>query len=252
MPFPLLPALALAQTGFQAYQGYKQNQTADELQRRGPIDNVPAAYKAMLQNQANQANNSQIAGYGQAIDNLNEQQSSTLGEAKRAGVSSSNLLNVLTRLNQQGSGERRRLAMAGSAEKERRQNLYNQGLLGKAQYQEQARQENNRAIGALRGAGNQNYYGAFTSGIGALGYGMEALDSMGAEKKMNALADKGYSENDFGGKTLDGISNDLIDSLPNRYDTERTAPLELRNAPTERIAPSYVPGYSNLRHINGY
>ena len=101
MPFPILPALALAQTGYQAYQGYQQNKKADELERRGPIDPTPVAFRQAQQGLENQANNAQVAGYGQIMDDVNEGISSSLGEAKRAGISSSNLLNVLTRLNQQ-------------------------------------------------------------------------------------------------------------------------------------------------------
>jgi len=210
---PLLPALALAQTGFQAYQGYTQGKRADELEARGPIDNVPAAYKAMLANQANQANNSQIAGYSQAIDNLNEQQSSTLGEAKRSGISSSNLLNVLTRLNQQGNKTRRDLAIAGQEAKQGRERLYNQGLLGQSQYQEQARQENQRAIGALRGAGNQNYYNAFTSGIGALGYGLN-------DKPTGFM-------NDFANNR--GAANDVSETMDTMQPSVQTSALPERN-----------------------
>lgn len=169
MPLPLAVPLAIAgaQGLYSAYKGYQQGKTADELQRRGPLDNVPIAYKQMLANQANQANNSQINGYGQALDNLNEQQSSTLGEAKRAGASSSSLLNVITKLNQQTSAEKRRLAMAGAEAGERRLGDYNRGLMGKAQYDENSRQENNNAIGALRGASAQNYYNALSTGLGA-------------------------------------------------------------------------------------
>jgi hypothetical protein len=177
MPLPLAVPLAIAgaQGLYSAYQGYRQGERAKELEKRGPVDNVPMAYKQMLANQANQANNAQIAGYGQAMDNLNEQQATTLGEAKRAGTSSSNLLNVLTRLNQQGSAEKRRLAMAGQQAREQRQGQYNQGLMGQSQYQEQARQEQERAIGALRGASKQNYYNALSTGLGAATtlYGMD-------------------------------------------------------------------------------
>lgn len=181
MPLPLAVPLAIAgaQGLYSAYQGYKQGERARELEGKGPVDNVPTAYKQMLANQANQANNAQIAGYGQAIDNLNEQQATTLGEAKRAGTSSSNLLNVLTRLNQQGSAEKRRLAMAGQQAREQRQAQYNQGLMGQSQYQEQARQEQQNAIGALRGASMQNYYNAFATPlkISTTLYGMDRKGS---------------------------------------------------------------------------
>lgn len=254
MPLPLAaPALlSLGQVGYQAYQGYKQGQKAKELEEKGPVDNVPAAYKQMLANQANQANNAQIAGYGQAIDNLNEQQATTLGEAKRAGTSSSNLLNVLTRLNQQGSAEKRRLAMAGEQAREQRQAQYNQGLMGQSQYQEQARQEQERAIGPLRGASMQNYYNAFTGGIGALNPLIGGIQGMNQEYKQNALADKGYTEADFGGKTIGGISRSLINSLPNRFDTERTDPMEGMTPKTPSFYPSYSPSEPIMNTIPGY
>jgi hypothetical protein len=201
MPLPLAVPLALAggQALYSAYQGYRQGERAKELEKRGPADNVPMAYKQMLANQANQANNAQIAGYGQAMDNLNEQQATTLGEAKRAGTSSSNLLNVLTRLNQQGSAEKRRLAMAGQQAREQRQGQYNQGLMGQSQYQEQARQEQQNAIGALRGASKQNYYNAFATPlkISTTLYGMDRKGSgsgggSGANDDTTQDADSGF------------------------------------------------------------
>ena len=39
--------------------------------------------------------------------------------------------------------------------------------MGQSQYQEQARQEQENAIGALRGAAMQNYYNALSTGLGA-------------------------------------------------------------------------------------
>ena len=254
MPLPLAVPLAIAgaQGLYSAYQGYRQGERAKELERKEPADNVPTAYKQMLANQANQANNAQIAGYGQAMDNLNEQQATTLGEAKRAGTSSSNLMNVLTRLNLQGSAEKRRYAIAGEQAREQRQGQYNQGLMGQAKIQEQARQEQENAIGALRGAAKQNYYNALSTGLGAATtlYGMGG--TAGAEKKMNSLADKGYSEADFGGKTLSGISTSLINSLPNRFDTERTDTMEGMTPNVPNFAPSYSPSEPIMNTIPGY
>ena len=60
------------------------------------------------------AASSQVAGYGQELENINQQQANTLGEVKRAGVSSSNMLNALSRLNQQGQAARRNLAIRGA------------------------------------------------------------------------------------------------------------------------------------------
>jgi hypothetical protein len=191
-----ITALALAQTGYQAYQGYQQNKQAKELAKGGPADIVPLAYKQMLANQQNQANNAQVAGYGQAIDEINQDAATTLGEAKRAGVSPSNLYNILSRLNQQKGAQKRRLYAAGQEAQERRLGTYNTGLMGKARMDEQARQEQEEAIGALRGAGMQNYYNAFTTGIGALGYGRGMGGGRLAEKQ-NLLESEGYSPLDM-------------------------------------------------------
>jgi hypothetical protein len=60
------------------------------------------------------AASSQVPGYGQEIENINQQQANILGEAKRAGISSSNMLNALSRLNQQGQAARRNLAIRGA------------------------------------------------------------------------------------------------------------------------------------------
>jgi len=60
------------------------------------------------------AASSQVPGYGQELENINQQQANILGEAKRAGVSSSNMLNTLSRLNQQGQAARRNLAIRGA------------------------------------------------------------------------------------------------------------------------------------------
>jgi hypothetical protein len=207
----------------------------------------------MLANQQNQANNAQVAGYGQAIDEINQDAATTLGEAKRAGVSPSNLYNILSRLNQQKGAQKRRLYAAGQEAQERRLGTYNTGLMGKARMDEQARQEQEEAIGALRGAGMQNYYNAFTSGIGALGYGMQGLSENSLKNKTNALAKKGYNtDSDLGGRTLDDIPDSLINQLPDRLDTERTQTLEgmtpsyqFYNVQPQGGSPSILSGYGS-------
>lgn len=164
---PLAAGLLIGQAAYQGYQAYQNKQEADRLARLGPQDPTPLAFRQMQQNLANQSNNAQIAGYGQAMDNLNEGMSSTLGEAKRAGITSSNTLNVLTRLNQQRNRALRDLSIQGQQQQQMRQNRYNEALGVRGQYQEQGRQENARAVGALRGASKQNVFNAITSGIGA-------------------------------------------------------------------------------------
>ena len=53
-------------------------------------------------------------GYAQEIENISQQQSDILGAAKRSGISGSNLLNTLSRLNQQGQAARRNLVARGA------------------------------------------------------------------------------------------------------------------------------------------
>lgn len=53
-------------------------------------------------------------GYGQEIENINQQQADILGATRRAGISGSNVLNTLSRLNQQGQAARRNLAIRGA------------------------------------------------------------------------------------------------------------------------------------------
>jgi len=174
---PLAAGLLVGQGSYQLYQAYKNKEEADRLAKLGPQDTAPQAFRQMQQNLANQSNNAQIAGYGQTVDNMNEQQSSALGEAKRAGITSSNTMNVLTRLNQQRQKANRDLGIEGSRQQLMRLNQYNQALGTRGQYQEQGRQENARAVGALRGASKQNVFNAITSGIGAASYGLGEMGS---------------------------------------------------------------------------
>ena len=69
--------------------------------------------QARLADAQARAASTQVPGYGQELEGINQQQANILGEAKRAGVSSSNMLNALARLNAQGQAARRNLAMRG-------------------------------------------------------------------------------------------------------------------------------------------
>lgn len=52
-------------------------------------------------------------GYGKEMENIAEQQSNILGAAKKAGITGSNIMNTLSRLNQQGQAARRNLVVRG-------------------------------------------------------------------------------------------------------------------------------------------
>lgn len=221
---PLAAGLLLAQAGYQGYQAFQNKQEADRLARLGPQDPTPTAFRQMQQNLANQANNSQVSGYGQLMDNLNENVSTTLGEAKRAGISSSNLLNVLTRVNQQRNRTERDLAVQGSEARSRRRAELNRALATRGQYQEQGRQENARAVGALRGASKQNVFNAITSGIGAAGMvnapttaqgtraGVNPMEMAGVDASMQTLQENG-NQNSFYNPSL---ANPYLNFYQNR------------------------------------
>jgi hypothetical protein len=53
-------------------------------------------------------------GYAQEMEGIAEQQGNVLGAAKKAGLTGSNIMNTLTRLNQQGMGARRNLIARGA------------------------------------------------------------------------------------------------------------------------------------------
>ena len=166
---------------------FQQDALRRRLMKQGPQDITPVAFRQMQAGLENQANNAQIAGYGQAMDNINEQQATTLGEAKRAGLSSSNLLNTLSRLNQQSMASKRQLAMQGQQAREQRLNraLSAQGQRG--QFQEQGRREWNASIAALKGAAQQQrnafYQAPFTGAMAGMRYGS------GGEKTKDTLED---------------------------------------------------------------
>lgn len=52
-------------------------------------------------------------GYGKEMENIAEQQSNVLGAAKKAGITGSNIMNTLSRLNQQGQAARRNMVIRG-------------------------------------------------------------------------------------------------------------------------------------------
>lgn len=182
---------------------FQQDALRRKLMAEGAKDPTPLAFKQMQAGLENQANNAQIAGYGQAMDNINEQQATTLGEAKRAGLSSSNLLNTLSRLNQQSMASKRQLAMQGQQAREQRLNraLAAQGQRG--QYQEQGRREWNASIGALKGAAQQQrnafFQAPFTGALAGMRYGS------GGEKSTPTVDDVRFKTSDIPTTTSDAF-----------------------------------------------
>ncbi len=91
----------------------QQNKERRRLLAEGP-EGLNQFEQAQLGGAQSRAASSQLPGYGQELESINQQQANILGEAKRAGISSSNMLNALARLNQQGQNARRNLAIRGA------------------------------------------------------------------------------------------------------------------------------------------
>jgi hypothetical protein len=72
----------------------------------------------------------------------------------------------------------------------------------RGQYQEQGRQENARAVGALTGSSKQNYFNALTSGIGAAGIIQDRK-----ERALDRAA--GINTSGGGGSGLSGVTQSL-------------------------------------------
>lgn len=168
IPAAIPLALTGAQLVNQGLLAYRQKKKANELRDRGPIDPTPIAFRQAQAGLENQRNNMQVAGYGQEVDNLNEGISNAIGEAKRAGTTSANLLNVVTNVTGQKNKALRDLSIRGQNENRVRTDRAIDAEMKRGQYQELGRQENNEAIGALEGASIQNTDKVFTGGVGLL------------------------------------------------------------------------------------
>jgi len=108
------------------YEANRLRKERERLLKEGAPDLTPMEREQLAE--ARQRSYSILApGYAQEMENIAQQQAATLGAAKRAGIGGSNLLNTLSRLNQQGQAARRNLVMRGEqaqrASKEDLQNL---------------------------------------------------------------------------------------------------------------------------------
>jgi hypothetical protein len=85
----------------------------ERLLKEGPPGFTPIEQEQMAAARA-EAASSLAPGYAQEMEGIAEQQSNVLGAAKKAGLTGSNIMNTLSRLNQQGQAARRNLAMRGA------------------------------------------------------------------------------------------------------------------------------------------
>lgn len=149
-------------------QNIQQNQLLKELQKRGPQDITPQAFREYQAALNNQANNAKIAGYGTALENINRAQSAGLGNVYKTVINPSQALRGALALNQQGIQARNQLDIQGAQAQQARQAAANQAMLQRGQFQEQGRKEYGSAVSALRGAKAQNWNN-FIQGLAGAG-----------------------------------------------------------------------------------
>jgi hypothetical protein len=151
-----------------AVQAIQQGKLLKQLQKKGPEDVTPQAFKEYQSFLQNQANNARIAGYGSALENINRAQSAGLGNVLKTSINPAQALRGALALNQQGMQARTQLDLQGARAQEARQAAANQAMLQRGQFQEQGRQEYNKAVSALRGAKAQNWNN-FIQGLAGAG-----------------------------------------------------------------------------------
>jgi len=150
---------------YQAIAARKQRRAAKRLREDGPQDPTPLPYIQAQIAAENLANSGRIAGHDAALEDINTGISASLGEAKKASTSSSDTQSFLSKLNNNATSARRKLIFAGQEAKERRMREAREMEVGRANWIEKGRQENNQAIGSLEGAASQNEFGAVNAGF---------------------------------------------------------------------------------------
>ena len=154
--YPML-ALGAASAVPSAVQAIRQGKLLKELEKRGPQDITPQAFREYQAALNNQANNAKIAGYGAALENINRAQSAGLGNVFKTAPTASAALRGALALNQQGIQARAQIDAQGDKAQAARQALANQAMLQRGQFQEQGRQEYGKTRSALLGAQAQGW-----------------------------------------------------------------------------------------------
>lgn len=104
-------------------------------------------------------------GYAQELEGIGQQQADILAAGKRGSATSSNMLNLLSRLNMQGQAARRNLAMRGAQSQRAAQNELS-SLAMAADARRQARVQNWEAkMAAMDAARRQYISSAWTSPV---------------------------------------------------------------------------------------
>ena len=165
---PYMAGLGALTAAPSAVQAVQQGRLLKQLQKQGPQDVTPQAFKEYQSFLQNQANNAKIAGYGSALENISRAQSAGLGNVYKTAINPAQALRGALALNQQGIQARTQLDIQGAQAQQARQAAANQAMLQRGQFQEKGRQEYNAAVSALRGAKAQNWNN-FIQGLAGAG-----------------------------------------------------------------------------------
>jgi len=238
----------IGSSAYQLWKAYDQKKKAESLAKRGPADIVPAALKQKLQMDQNQANNTQIAGYGTVLDNINSDVSSALGEGKRGATSSSNVLNLISRLNDNSNKAKNTLAIQGQNENVRRQGVLSNTLGRVGEYQNLGLQQHNAALGALQEGSIQNTAG----GINTLASGLNYLTP-----QIGDMAEMAYRNGNPVTSSIDSVRFDAT-NVPTTPDPMEIEGMTGGSSPVLNPTPAMagmngvVPGLFNQSVPNPY
>lgn len=132
----------------------------ERLLKEGPGGFTPMEQEQIAAARARAAS-SQVPGYAQEMEGIAQQQADVLAAGKRGSQTSSNLLNLLSRLNMQGQAARRNLAMRGAQmQRQAQSEMASIGMNADAR-REQRRQLFERQLSAMDAARRQYGYAPY-------------------------------------------------------------------------------------------
>jgi len=130
----------------------------ERLMQQGAPGLTPIEQEQMAAARARAAS-ALVPGYAQEMENINQQQADVLAAGRRGSQTGSNLLNLLSRMNQQGQAARRNLAIRG-AQTQRAAQEDLQNLSMSADARRQGRVQNWEAKMAAMDAARRQYNAA--------------------------------------------------------------------------------------------
>ena len=180
---PYMAGVGAASAAPSAWQAIQQGKLLKELEKRGPQDVTPEAFRKYQALVDQQSTSARTFGEGDARDRVIRRQAKVQGNIERFARNPSTALRATLAANEQAIQEDNAITAQGKVDMLRRKALANQAMLQRGQFQEQGRQEYGKTRSALLGAQAQNWNN-FIQGLSGA-----ALNSfvIGAPKKPNEL-----------------------------------------------------------------